>query len=108
MEQNNKCVWKISEILGFEVLDASSGYLGVLYNVLPTGSNDVWAVRNGNREFLIPALKEIVKEVSIADRKIFISLPKNYESIFSGNSKPQKDETEDAGIEFNGYIVYED
>jgi ribosomal 30S subunit maturation factor RimM len=108
MEQNNKYVWKISEILGFEVLSASSGYLGVLYNVLPTGSNDIWVVRNGDREFLIPALKEVVREVNTADRKIFVSLSGDYESVFGKNHKSLPDNEKDVGIEFNGYIVYED
>ena len=92
--------WKISEILGFEVFKTSGERLGVLSNVIATGSNDVWVVQHGYRETLIPALKTIVTEVNTDRKKIFISLPKEFEKIFGTKTsyKPI----------FNDYIVYED
>ena len=93
--------WKVSEILGFEVFNRSGERLGVLSDVISTGSNDVWAVKFENEEILIPALKSIVKEVNTARRKIFVDLPSGYESVY-GSVKYAD------GAEYNGYRVYED
>lgn len=94
--------WKVSEILGFEVFNQSGDRLGVLADVISTGSNDVWAVKYDNEEILIPALKTIIKEVNVLRKKIFVTLPAGYEDIYG----PVK--SADGVLEYNGYIVYED
>ncbi len=71
--------WKTSELAGCEVFEVSGERLGVLSDVLPTGSNDVWVVK-GDRpgeppELLVPALKTVVREVDTANRKITVALP---------------------------------
>lgn len=69
----------ICDLVGCEVTDINIGRLGILTDVLKTGSNDVYVVKNTSdsaREILIPALKEVVKEISIIDKKIRVSLPK--------------------------------
>jgi RimM protein, required for 16S rRNA processing len=94
--------WKVSDILGFEVFDQSGERLGILSEVVPTGSNDVWVVKYDNEEYLIPALKTIVKEVNILRKKIFVALPEGFESAY-GSVK-----SADGNLEYNGYLVYED
>ncbi|MDR3049598.1 MAG: PRC-barrel domain-containing protein [Elusimicrobiota bacterium] len=97
-----KIKWKISEVLGFDIFNQSSEYLGVLYDVLATGSNDIWVVRHYNNEILIPALKDIVKEVNASARKIFVFLPNDYKKTLS------KAITISGESEYNGYTIYED
>jgi 16S rRNA processing protein RimM len=94
--------WKISDILGFEVFNQNGKRLGILSDIILTGSNDVWVVKYYNEEVLIPALKNIVKEVNITRKKIFVALPKEYEDIY-GQVKSADDV-----LEYNGYFVYED
>jgi 16S rRNA processing protein RimM len=94
--------WKISDILGFEVFNQNGKRLGILSDIILTGSNDVWVVKYCNEEVLIPALKNIVKEVNITRKKIFVILPKEYEDIY-GQVKSADDI-----LEYNGYFVYED
>jgi len=94
--------WKISDILGFEVFDRTGEMLGVLADVISTGSNDVWVVRYCGEEILIPALKNIVKEVNSLRKKIFVALPAGYADIYAA-AKPA-----DGLPEYNGYFVYED
>ncbi|MDR2772822.1 MAG: PRC-barrel domain-containing protein [Elusimicrobiota bacterium] len=97
----NVQTWKISEIIGFEVFNNISGnYLGVLFNVVVTGSNDVWTVKNESGQFSIPALKSIVKEVDAIKKQIFVSLPKEYEMFFE-HTKAIKDTG-------NTCLIYED
>ncbi|MDR3256884.1 MAG: PRC-barrel domain-containing protein [Endomicrobium sp.] len=100
--KKNNFKWKISDILGFEVFNQNGNRLGVLSDIILTGSNDVWVVKYYNEEVLIPALKNIVKEVNIARKKIFIVLPKEYEDIY-GQVK-----SADNILEYNGYYIYED
>ncbi|OEG71333.1 hypothetical protein ATZ36_15355 [Candidatus Endomicrobiellum trichonymphae] len=94
--------WKVSDILGFEVFNQNGKRLGILSDIILTGSNDVWVVKYCNEEVLIPALKNIVKEVNIIRKKIFVILPKEYEDIY-GQVKSADDV-----LEYNGYFVYED
>ena len=59
------------DIIGCEVF-ASGKKIGVVNEVLKTGSNDVFQVK-GDTEILIPALKSVVQKINIVDKKIFIS-----------------------------------
>jgi len=66
----------ICDLINCEVYDENANKLGVLVDVLQTGSNDVYVVRRENKkDILIPALKSEVKEVSIEDKKITVDLP---------------------------------
>ncbi|WP_114296329.1 ribosome maturation factor RimM [Anaerobacterium chartisolvens] len=66
----------ICDLIGCGVYDEEGKKLGILSNVLKTGSNDVYIVRDeNNKELLIPALKSVVKRVSIEDRIIEVELP---------------------------------
>ena len=52
----SKSMWKVSDLAGSKVLDASGVELGVLSDVLPSGSNDIWVVQAaGGKEILISA-----------------------------------------------------
>ncbi|MFZ5988451.1 MAG: ribosome maturation factor RimM [Bacillota bacterium] len=71
-----KDAYFICDLLGMDVFDESGKQLGVLKDILQTGSNDVYVVRDENKkEILIPALKTVVKDISIDDRKITVNLP---------------------------------
>jgi len=60
------------DIIGCEVFDADKK-IGIVANVLKTGSNDVFQVV-GESEILIPALKSVVAKIDIANKKIFVNL----------------------------------
>jgi len=54
----------LDQIIGLEVYTVNSVYLGRVREVLQTGSNDVYVVKNekvGKGEILIPALKSVVQ-----------------------------------------------
>lgn len=66
----------ICDLINCEVYDENDNKLGKLIDVIKTGSNDVYVVRDENKkEILIPALKSVVKEVSVEDKKIIVMLP---------------------------------
>jgi 16S rRNA processing protein RimM len=61
------------ELIGLDVYLITGQYLGVLKGIFPTGSNDVYVVENEGREFLIPGIHQVVKEINIAQKRMVIS-----------------------------------
>jgi 16S rRNA processing protein RimM len=54
------------EIVGFRVLTTAGEEIGTIRETFPTGSNDVWVVRNGPREHLIPVIADVVRAIDRA------------------------------------------
>ena len=65
----------IYDLIGSQVFDMSSNLIGNLINVLKGPSNDIYVVKDKekDKEYLIPAVKEFVIEVNIQDKKIKIN-----------------------------------
>jgi 16S rRNA processing protein RimM len=61
----------IADLIGCIVFDTDGRNLGAISDVIKTGSNDVYWIREG-KELLIPALKDIVLEVDVENKKIVI------------------------------------
>jgi len=67
----------ICDIIGCSVYDEKGTYLGQVRDVLQTGSNDVYVVRDEpGRELLLPALKSVVRKVQPDLRRIDVVIPK--------------------------------
>ena len=63
----------VSEIIGAQVFDADTdALLGVLSDVSPTGANDVWHVKLGDNEYLVPAIPDVIVDVDIDNDKVII------------------------------------
>ena len=65
----------ICDIVESDVFDIHGELLGKLADVLQTGANDVYIVKDDKREILIPALKSVVKEIDLQNKKIIVDLP---------------------------------
>ncbi|MEK7851238.1 MAG: ribosome maturation factor RimM [Deltaproteobacteria bacterium] len=61
------------QIIGLDVVTEDGRLLGKVKEILPTGSNDVYVVRDGSKEYLIPAIEEVVKDIDVSGGKIVIS-----------------------------------
>jgi 16S rRNA processing protein RimM len=61
----------IADIIGCKVFDKNNIELGEVYDVIKTGSNDVYWVK-GKKEILVPALKNIILDINIIENKIII------------------------------------
>ena len=53
--------------------------IGVITDVLPTGANDVYAIRpaegvNGGRELLLPAIADVIESVDLQERRMVVRL----------------------------------
>ena len=63
------------ELFGFSVVDKSDNLLGELVEILETGANDVYVVRDANgREILLPAIPSVILELDPARRLIRVHL----------------------------------
>lgn len=65
----------VCDMIGVSVYDEKLGYLGSITDILNTGSNDVYVVRDDEKEVLVPALKTVVKSIDIGQGKILVDLP---------------------------------
>lgn len=63
------------DIIGLDVYQADHAYLGRIQEIVPTGSNDVYVVRDGDRETLVPALKSVILSVDLQEKCMRVNLP---------------------------------
>ncbi len=70
-----KDTYFIFEIIGLEVYTENNIFLGKVENVISTGSNDVYIVKDKNKkELFIPAIHEVVKNVNLEKKRINIKM----------------------------------
>ena len=66
----------ICDLIGCTVFEENGNKLGVIADVIQTGSNDVYIVkREQGRDVLVPALKSVVRTVSLEKRMLEVQLP---------------------------------
>ena len=61
----------INDLVGCNVFDETGNSLGAISDVIQTGSNDVYWIKQP-QELLIPALKEIVVSIDVENKKVII------------------------------------
>ncbi len=60
------------ELAGFRVETNAGRALGAIAETFSTGINDVWVVRDGTREYLIPVIADVVRTIDRAERRVVI------------------------------------
>jgi len=60
------------QLRGLGVKTDDGRYVGILEEVFPTGSNDVFVVRKDGKEILIPATDEVIARVSLQEKVMII------------------------------------
>jgi 16S rRNA processing protein RimM len=64
------------EVLGLAVINVADGTrLGYLAAILPTPAHDVYVVRQGEREIMLPAVEEVILEIDLGAGCIRVSPP---------------------------------
>lgn len=65
----------IVDMLGLDVYNDENELLGTLDDIYNTGSNDIYVVKNElGKQILLPAIKDVIKEVNLEERKIIVHL----------------------------------
>ena len=63
------------QIIGLQVVDENESALGVITEIIETGANDVYVVKNADdREILIPALKQVLLDVNLDTKTMRVHL----------------------------------
>lgn len=65
----------LHDLIGCQVVADTGEIIGVMTDIFPTGSNDVYVVENSEgKEVLIPAIKDIVQHIDISEKRIVIHI----------------------------------
>jgi len=72
----------VDDIVGLLVLDETEKKLGVVKEVLHYPAHDVYVVKVGRNDVMVPAVREIIREVDLKKRTVTIAPP---EGLFEGS-----------------------
>ena len=61
------------DLLGLTVVTDTGITLGIIADIFETGSSDVYVVRGANKEYLIPAIGDVIANVDIFGRTMTIT-----------------------------------
>ena len=62
------------QLIGMRVFTEEGEFLGLVQEVLETGSNDVYVVSGESSEVLIPALADVIRDVRVAEGVMVVRL----------------------------------
>lgn len=63
------------EVLGLDVFDTSGRWLGVVSQIWPKAGGDLYVVTGAAREYLIPAVKEMIDKIDFQEKKMIVNPP---------------------------------
>jgi 16S rRNA processing protein RimM len=69
------------QVIGLSVETADGQVLGRVVEILGTGGNDVYVVRNETSELLVPAIAEVVKQVDLTAGRMVVALLEGMEPV---------------------------
>ena len=74
-EKLPKDTFYIADLIGLEVYTDSDELLGNIEDIFPTGSNDVYVVKNSEgKQILLPAIKDVIKQIDLEHKKVVVKL----------------------------------
>lgn len=79
VDEENKIIlpkdhYFINDLIHCQVFDMSGNHIGYISDVIQAASNDVYLIKNlaNNKEYMIPVVKQFVKQVDIENKKIIV------------------------------------
>jgi 16S rRNA processing protein RimM len=67
------------DLIGVSVYTSDDCCIGRLDSIIETGANDVYVVKEGDKEILVPSLKSVVKSIDIESKIMRVELPDGLE-----------------------------
>jgi 16S rRNA processing protein RimM len=62
-----------SDLIGLKVITEDGTLLGTVADIFETGSSDIYVVKNEEREYLIPAIGDVIKDIDPVGGKIIVT-----------------------------------
>lgn len=70
----------VRDLIGLDIVDEEENKIGILSDVINTGANDIYIVkREAQKELLLPAIKQVVKNIDIKNKKIVVKVMEGLE-----------------------------
>ena len=66
----------IADLIGMDVFLEDGSLFGKIKDVMETGANDVYIIQTQEKEVLIPAIKDCIRQVDVKENKMVIHLLK--------------------------------
>ena len=63
------------DIIGLSVFTIDDEYIGCVESIILTGGNDVFVVKNGDKEILIPGIESVVLSIDFNKKIMTVDLP---------------------------------
>jgi 16S rRNA processing protein RimM len=63
------------QVIGFDVFHRDGTRIGTIASLLSTAGGDILVVKQAEKEYLIPAVKEIVDKVDFDARRVIVDPP---------------------------------
>jgi 16S rRNA processing protein RimM len=60
------------DVIGCEVFLTDGSRIGIVEEIIATGANDVFVVREEGKEVLVPVIEDVVKEIDVAGKRVVI------------------------------------
>ncbi len=60
------------DVIGCEVFLTDGRRIGAVEEIIATGANDVFVVRDEGKEVLVPVIADVVKQIDVAARRVVI------------------------------------
>jgi 16S rRNA processing protein RimM len=63
------------DLIGLKVITSEGEYLGELQDIFAAGNHDVYMVKEGEREYLIPSVEDIVTDINLFEGVMTVDPP---------------------------------
>jgi 16S rRNA processing protein RimM len=70
-----KDAWYWCDLIGLEVFQTDHTHIGRIENIFSTGANDVFVVKAGRKEMLIPAIASVIRHIDLDQKSVTVELP---------------------------------
>ena len=70
------------EVVGFKVIDEKYGFTGVVESIIDLSINPLMQIQNGEKEVLIPLIKNLIKKVDRENKELHILAPEGLISLY--------------------------
>jgi 16S rRNA processing protein RimM len=67
------------DLIGVNVYTSDDRYIGRIDSIIETGANDVYVVKDADKEILVPALESVVRSIDIESKIMRVELPEGLE-----------------------------
>ncbi|MBT1073064.1 ribosome maturation factor RimM [Pelotalea chapellei] len=61
------------DLIGLSVFTVDDVELGTIFDIFETGSSDIYVVRRGEREYLIPAIADVITSVDLENGRVVVT-----------------------------------